>query len=194
LLAREHDPVRALLALRELGLDCALHPGFGIDDGGLARRALALLPPDGRADRLVLAAAARGVPAVELPALLDSLAFEAADREPIVLAATRAESLARALEAAATPSQIGAAASGAPAELVALAGALGPERQACEWLECLREVRLSIDGRDLLAAGVPEGPAIGRGLRAALAAKLDRRVGDRAEELAEALKAAGTAQ
>ncbi|HKO29052.1 MAG TPA: hypothetical protein VJU80_16460, partial [Solirubrobacteraceae bacterium] len=62
-----------------------------------------------------------------------------------------------------------------------------------EWLERLRHVRLSIDGRDLIAAGVPEGPAIGHGLRAALAAKLDGRAGGRAEELAEALNAASGA-
>ena len=62
---------------------------------------------------------------------------------------------------------------GAAPELVAIAGALGPAEQAREWLERLRHVRLEIDGRDLLAAGVPEGPAIGAGLRAALAAKLD---------------------
>jgi tRNA nucleotidyltransferase (CCA-adding enzyme) len=194
LLAREHDPVTGFGALRDLGLDTALHPGFGIHDEGLARRALALLPPGERSDRLTLALAARGVPAAELSALLDSLAFEAADREPIVLAATRADSLARALEPAGTPSQIAAAAAGAPPELMALAGALGPEPQAREWLDRLRQVRLSIDGRDLLAAGVPEGPAIGRALRAALAAKLDGHALGREQELAEALNAAGEAQ
>jgi tRNA nucleotidyltransferase (CCA-adding enzyme) len=190
LLAREDDPVRALLALRDLGLDRAVHPGFGLGDEGLARRALGLLPADARADRLAVALAARGVPAAELPALLDSLAFEAEDREAIVASATRAEELAAALAAANTPSAIAAAAAGAPLELVALAGALGPDHPAREWLERLRHVRLSIDGRDLLAAGVPEGPAIGRGLRAALAAKLDGGAHDRDQELAEALDAA----
>ena len=38
-------------------------------------------------------------------------------------------------------------------------GALGPERPAREWLERLRHVRLDDRRRDLLAAGVPEGPA-----------------------------------
>jgi len=190
LLAREQDPVRALLALRELGLDAALHPGFGLRDEGLARRALELLPDDARPDRLVLAVASTGVPAGELPALLDALAFEASDRDAIVAAATRSGDVAGNLVDADAPSQIAAAAAGAPAELVALAGALGPERQAREWLEDLRHVHLSIDGRDLLAAGVPEGPAIGRGLRAALAAKLDRRAAGRDQELAEALSAA----
>jgi tRNA nucleotidyltransferase (CCA-adding enzyme) len=190
LLTREDDPVTALLAVRDLGIDRALHPGFGLDDEALARRALGLLPADGRPDRLAVALAARGVPARELPRLLDGLAYEAEDREAIVAAATSAGDLARALAAAGTPSAIAAAAAGAPLELVALAGALGPDRQAREWLERLRHVRLSIDGGDLLAAGVPQGPAIGRALRAALAAKLDGRADGRDQELAEALNAA----
>jgi tRNA nucleotidyltransferase (CCA-adding enzyme) len=194
LLAREEDPVRAFIGLRELGLDRAVHPGFGLDDDALAARTLALLPADARRDRLVLALAARGIPAGALAALLDSMAFEAEDRDAIVATATRAEVLARGLADAQAPSEIAAAAAGAPPELVAVAGALGPEDQAREWLDRLRHVRLSIDGRDLIAAGVPEGPAIGRALRAALAAKLDRRARDRDQELAEALSAAGWSQ
>jgi tRNA nucleotidyltransferase (CCA-adding enzyme) len=190
LLAREADPVKALLALRDLGLDHALHPGLGLQDEALARRALAALPSDARPDRLALGLAVLGVPAAELPALLDSLAFEAEDRDAIVAIATRAGEVARGLEAADVASEIAAASIGAPPELVALAGALGPDAQAREWLERLRHVRLSIDGRDLIAAGVPEGPAIGRGLRAALAAKLDGGAHDRDQELAEALHAA----
>ncbi len=191
LLAREPDPVRALRGLRDLGLDTAIHPGFGLEDEDLARRALALLPTDGRRDRLALAVAGRGVLAPELAALLDALAFEAEDRDAIVVAATRAGEVASALEAANAPSEIAAAVRGAPMELVALAGALGAEPQARAWLDTLRRVRLDIDGRDLLVAGVPEGPAIGRGLRAALAAKLDRRASGREQELAEAVRAAG---
>jgi tRNA nucleotidyltransferase (CCA-adding enzyme) len=164
-----------------------------LKDEALARRALELLPDEGRRDCLAIALAVRDVPAAELPGLLDSLAFEAEDRDAIVATATRSEELARMLIDAQTPSAIAAAAVGAPLELVALAGALGPKRQAREWLERLRHVRLSIDGRDLMAAGVPEGPAIGRGLRAALAAKLDGRAGEREQELAEALDAAAGA-
>ena len=194
LLAREPDPVRALRGLGELGLDAAIHPGFGLDDGDLARRAQALLPADGRRDRLALAVAARGVPGPELAALLDALAFEAEDRDVIVAAATHAGGVASALRAASAPSEIAAAVSGVAPEVVALAGALGAEPQARDWLERLRHVRLEIDGRDLLAAGVPEGPAIGRGLRAALGAKLDRRASGREQELAEALDAVGASE
>jgi tRNA nucleotidyltransferase (CCA-adding enzyme) len=190
LLAREPDPIRALRGLDDLGLGRAIHPAFGIEDDELARRALAVLPDDEGRDRLALAVAARGVPPDELVALLESLAFEAEDRDAILLAATRADDVARALHAASAPSAVAAAAAGAPAEVVALAGALGADTQARAWLDTLRHVRLAIDGSDLLAAGVPEGPAIGRGLRAALAAKLDGQVSGRREELAAALTAA----
>jgi tRNA nucleotidyltransferase (CCA-adding enzyme) len=73
-------------------------------------------------------------------------------------------------------------------ELV-LARALGAEwldRYVSEW----RMVRLEITGEDLLAAGVPEGPAVGRGLDEALRRKLDGEVDGREEELRVALDAA----
>jgi tRNA nucleotidyltransferase (CCA-adding enzyme) len=190
LLSREEDPLASLICLRELGVDRAIHPGLGLRDEALARRALELLPADGRRDRLVLTVAGLGVEAEELSGLLDALAFPAPDRDTIVAAATRAPAVARALSQATAPSQIAAAATGAGPELVALAGALGPAEPARDWLERLRHVSLEIDGTDLLAAGVPAGPAIGRGLRAALAAKLDGRACGHDAELAAALRAA----
>jgi tRNA nucleotidyltransferase (CCA-adding enzyme) len=192
LLAGEPDPVAALRSLAELRLDRAIHPRFGLRDEGLARRAIALLPGDGRRDRLAIAIAARDIGAGELTSLLDALAFEAPDREAIVAAATRAPELAKRLERARLPSQIAAAAGRAGPELMALAGAIGPERQAREWLTRLRHVGLEIDGGDLLAAGVPQGPLVGRGLRAALAAKLNGRASGREEELTRALQAVGS--
>ncbi|HEY2653440.1 MAG TPA: hypothetical protein VGI50_16070 [Solirubrobacteraceae bacterium] len=193
LLAREQDPVGALLAVRELELDTAIDPEFGLRDEAVARRALELLPSDGRGDLLVLALAGRRLGGEALRGLLDRLGFEASDRGVIVAAATGAESLAGALSAAARPSEVATAASGAPPELVALAGALGPDTAARAWLHDLRHLSLEIDGRDLLAAGVPEGPALGRGLDAALRAKLDGETRSREEELAVALRAARAA-
>lgn len=75
-----------------------------------------------------------------------------------------------------------------PVELV-LARALGAEwldRFVTEW----DAVRLEIDGGDLIAAGVGEGPALGRGLAAALRLKLNGEIDGREEELAAALEAA----
>jgi tRNA nucleotidyltransferase (CCA-adding enzyme) len=75
-----------------------------------------------------------------------------------------------------------------PAQLL-VARALGAEwldRYAAEW----RHVRLEITGENLLAEGVPEGPAIGRGLEAALSGKLDAELWGRDEELRIALATA----
>jgi tRNA nucleotidyltransferase (CCA-adding enzyme) len=76
-----------------------------------------------------------------------------------------------------------------PAELAAarVAGAAWLDEYVQEW----RHVRLEISGADLMAAGIPEGPAVGRGLAAALDAKLDGRASGREEELRVALAAAG---
>jgi tRNA nucleotidyltransferase (CCA-adding enzyme) len=190
MLAREPDSVEALGGLREHGLDDAIHPRFGLRDLALGRRALALLAPEPGAARLALAVASIALDAGELGDLLDRLAFTAEDRDVIVATATRAPEVADRLAAARRPSEIFAAAAGGPLELVALAGALGPQDAARSWIERLRDVRLEIDGNDLLAAGVPEGPAIGRGLEAALEAKLDGHADGREAELGAALKAA----
>ncbi len=191
LLAREQDPVSAFAMLAELGVDGAIEQGFGLGDGSaLARRALALLPATARPDLLAIALAARDPPADRVEPLLDRLAFEAADRDVIAAVVRRSREVSDALARARRPSEIAAAAAGAPPELVALAGALGPEHAAREWLDHLRRVRLEIAGDDLIAAGIPEGPAVGRGLRAALDAKLDGLAGDREAELAEALAGA----
>jgi tRNA nucleotidyltransferase (CCA-adding enzyme) len=75
-----------------------------------------------------------------------------------------------------------------PAQLL-VARALGAgwlDRYAQEW----RYVRLEITGDDLIAAGVPQGPAIGHGLEAALSGKLDGELYGREEELRIALAAA----
>jgi tRNA nucleotidyltransferase (CCA-adding enzyme) len=75
-----------------------------------------------------------------------------------------------------------------PVELI-LARAMG-----ADWLDhyltSWRTTGLEIDGDDLIAAGVEQGPAIGRGLRAARHKKLEGEISGRDEELATALAAA----
>jgi tRNA nucleotidyltransferase (CCA-adding enzyme) len=75
-----------------------------------------------------------------------------------------------------------------PVELI-LARAMG-----ADWLDhyltSWRRIGLEIDGDDLIAAGVEQGPAIGRGLRAARHKKLEGEISGRGEELATALAAA----
>ena len=189
-LAGEPDPVSALSALGPLGIDAALAPGFGLRDPEPACRALQLLPPDGNPATVVLAAAAIDIDRDELGRLLDDWAFERAQRDAIIGAATGARALAAALQSARAPSQVAAAVGGAGVEAVALAGGFGAADAARTWLAELRYVQLDIDGRDLIGAGVETGPAVGEGLRAALAAKLDGHADTRAAQLAHALRAA----
>ncbi len=118
---------------------------------------------------------------------------QVADRGDAVVAAAlgRGGDAARRL-AEATPSR--------PSEAVSHARGLGGVELAlgralgAQWLDSYvadwRSVRLDIDGDDLLAAGVAEGPAVGRGLATALSAKLDGEVAGLDEELRVALRAA----
>jgi len=159
LAAGEPDPLAALGCMAAFGLvPAAVQPRPVIAD------ALALLPFDGRPDLLVLGAwqvgsfAQLGFSAAEL-AVLDRL--------------VRAKELAGDARACGRPSELRFLLDGEPVEAVALAGALGAREPVLAYLEALRHVRLSITGADLLAAGVPEGPEVGRRLRAALAARLD---------------------
>ena len=189
LAAEEPDPVAAWAGLTRWDLDHAIEPGLRLADEKLARAALALLPADGQAGLVVVAAAARELAPGVLATWLDRLGWRAHEREVIVTAAARVGELAADLRDAGSPAAIAAAVHGFPLEAVALAGALGPADVARRWIEDLRHVALEITGHDLIAAGIPAGPEVGQGLRAALAAKLDGHVTDRAGELAVALAA-----
>ena len=162
----EPDPVAALEAAVAIGAAPWL-----ARDRALTERALALLPPgEGRRDLLVLAAA---LPSPADDALLARLELTAAER-----AIVRAAVAAPALEAddPAAPrsgSELARALRDLPVEAVALAGARGAPATARRWLDDLRHVALQITGADLLAAGVAEGPDLGRRLQAVLDRRLD---------------------
>jgi tRNA nucleotidyltransferase (CCA-adding enzyme) len=161
-IASEADPAAALRLIAEWGVMPSLDPGAPDRAAEVAR--LASAPPwTNWADRelAVLLAIVRPMPQV---------------RE---LAAATPERPSEAVRLAAPWD---------PAQLL-VARALGAEwldRFADEW----RHVVLEITGDDLLAEGVPEGPAIGRGLEAALSGKLDGEISGRDEELRIALAAA----
>ena len=130
--------------------------------------------------------------AAKVADLIDAHAWRGVDRSRAILVATLGP-IGGEVELAAAqpdrPSQAVELVGGrSPAELL-LARALGAEwldRYMEEW----RSVSLEIDGSDLLAAGVPQGPALGRGLQAALRRKLDGELSGREQELAAALEAA----
>ncbi len=161
----EPDPVAALAAAVAIGAAPWLVP-----DRALTERALGLLPPgEGRRDLLVLAAA---LPAPADDGWLARLQFTAPER-----ATVRTSVAAPALEpdggASRPASEIARELRDLPVEAVALAGARGAPEPARRWLAKLRHVGLQITGDDLIAAGLAEGPQIGRRLRAVLDLRLD---------------------
>jgi tRNA nucleotidyltransferase (CCA-adding enzyme) len=121
---------------------------------------------------------------------------EVAARPQAVLAAVRGagpDVTALAAKRPQSPSEAVAAARGRSAIDLVLARARGAE-WLDDYVELWRDVRLGISGDDLIAAGIREGPAIGRGLAAALRAKLDGETAGRDEELRVALEAARAPQ
>jgi tRNA nucleotidyltransferase (CCA-adding enzyme) len=184
----ERDPTRCLRSLDELGALAALGLASPFPRE-LAREALALLPEDGSPAELTMALLE---PA---PALLDGFEFAAAERDRIGATTRLAPELSERLVGASRPSELREALAQVPVEAVALAGALAAQqgREAAQrWIGELRHVRLSITGEDLLAAGLAQGPEIGRRLEETLARKLDGELADGKDaELAAALEARG---
>jgi tRNA nucleotidyltransferase (CCA-adding enzyme) len=178
----EADAVAALEQAVRLGLAPWLEP-----DRARADAALALLPEgEGRSDLVVLAAALHEG-ADDADQRLAGMAFTASERA-VLRAAARAPAIAEAALDARRPSELGRALRGLPVEALALAGAGGAAEPVRRWLGELRHVGLAIDGNDLIAAGVPRGPQIGRRLASVLERRLDGELGgDRHEQLAAAL-------
>jgi tRNA nucleotidyltransferase (CCA-adding enzyme) len=192
----EADAVAALAAMDDLGLLDALHPRLRFEEP-VARATLELLPEDGRHDLALLASLvlplalrAGGDKRAEIVALLDRWDFPAGDRDLVATAAGAVPRLLGELPDTERPSALRTVAQGVPLEGIALAGALGCEEPARRWLKETRHVRLEITGDDLLSAGIPEGPEIGRRLEKTLKLRLDGELADgREAELKAALDA-----
>jgi tRNA nucleotidyltransferase (CCA-adding enzyme) len=178
----------AVARLRELEIDRALDPALDPDPQLVASAALGAVAIG--ADRAVAALAAliAAAPA-ELDLWLADLHLPAARRDAAARAARVAPRIAATLrEREHLPSELRALLETEPPEALALAMALGaPAEQLLRWVEELRGVSLEISGDDLRAAGVPEGPALGRALDETLRRKLDGLVSGRDEELETAL-------
>jgi tRNA nucleotidyltransferase (CCA-adding enzyme) len=166
-IAAEDGAPRALELIREWGV-LELR-GDAVDLGGRLRDLSAAPPWSGFADpaAAILAASGHGHAAGPLTRAAEELARATPERPSHAVRAVKGAS---------------------PVELL-LARAMGAEwldRYVEEW----SKISLEIDGADLLKEGIPEGPAVGRGLEAALSAKLDGEIDGREQELEIALAAA----
>jgi tRNA nucleotidyltransferase (CCA-adding enzyme) len=127
----------------------------------------------------------------DLEPWVDSLSLGRGDRNSVMAAARQGPGLVRALRAEPPPSAVHALLRCEPAETLAVALAHGaPAGPILGFLSDLRDVHLEITGDDLVAAGVPQGPAVGRALDEVLRLKLDGEVAGRDEELRTALEIA----
>ncbi len=196
--------VKGVERLAELALLPALHPELVLDPEASRRVAAAAAALDwyrlaGVEDlpvcvwRLFLVALAWGLDGRGLEQLADRLALAGADRQALVAGRDRITlALERLGAASLAPHRAAAALAPLAGEEILLVMALGDERQR-QWvrreLTEFRRLRLAIGGADLLARGVPSGPAVGRALSATREARLDGRIAA-AEELEFALEVA----
>jgi tRNA nucleotidyltransferase (CCA-adding enzyme) len=187
-LLRETDAPSGIERMRELEIHSALHPDLDPDPELVASAALGATAIG--ADRGIAALAALIEEAPEkLDLWLGDLHLVAEERDAAARAARVAPRIAMALrERAHSPSELRALLGREPLEALALALALrAPSEPVLRWVSELSGVSLDIGGADLLAAGVPEGPALGRALDETLNRKLDGLVEGRDAELETAL-------
>jgi tRNA nucleotidyltransferase (CCA-adding enzyme) len=184
----ELDAPAAIRRMRELEIHTGLHPELDPDPDLVASASLGAVAIG--ADRGIAALAALIEEAPEkLDLWLADLHLPAEERDAAARAARVAPRIAAALrEREHAPSELRGLLGREPLEALALALALrAPSEPILRWASELRPVALEISGADLLAADVPEGPAVGRALDETLNRKLDGLVSGRAAELETAL-------
>jgi tRNA nucleotidyltransferase (CCA-adding enzyme) len=177
--------------VHELGLDRALHPALDAEPELAASASLGAVAIGADRGLATLAALCSAAPQ-RLDAWLSDLHLTSEERDAVARAARVAPRLAAELrEREHQPSELRALLGREPLLSLALALAMrAPSEPILRWVTELRSVRLEITGDDLLAAGVPEGPALGRALDETLDRKLDGFVSGREEELEAALAVA----
>ena len=191
LLLEEERMDAALTRLSDLGLDRALDPALA-PDPALAARARRAASATGAAPVLAALAALVAAAPDALDGWLGGLGLRAGERDRVARAARSAPNLARELggDRPLSASALDDLLRPEPAEALALAVALGaPTDEIDRYTGTVRRVGLSIDGNDLVAAGLKPSPALGRALAETLRRKLDGEVSGRDDELRMALGA-----
>lgn len=200
-LERRSGVASALARLRELGaLRRLLGPEADVDAAiALAAAAVATdssgangAEPDEGADELFLIAVGAGLSREGRRGLAKRLSLPAHGNETLVEAPDRIAGACRRLTAEPQPHEVAELLAPLSPLEIAVARTVGGKRVA-DWVDLwrsdLRHRESTLSASDLLAAGVPSGPAIGVGLRAARRARIDRDLAPE-DELAVALAAA----
>jgi tRNA nucleotidyltransferase (CCA-adding enzyme) len=183
-LLEEPAVAASVTRMADLGLDRALSPLLGDarpDDVAAAADAAAAR---GGQRRFAALAAMIAPDPEDLAGWVEDLNLRAEDRDAVLHAARKGPQLVRSLEQQLPDSALHALLHCELPETLGVAVALGARHEPIDrYLEHLSGTGLEITGDDLRAAGIPEGPAIGRALRETLRRKLDGKVGGRDAEL-----------
>jgi tRNA nucleotidyltransferase (CCA-adding enzyme) len=189
-LLSEPEAPRAVELMAALGIDGALHPALRAHPELIASAKLGGAETGADSTLTALAALCVDAPG-ELEGWIDRLGLGAVERDATLRAARRAPGLVDELHGELRPSQLHALLSPEPPEALALALGLGaPAEPVLDFVSRLRGARLEITGADLLAAGIPQSPALGRALDRTLARKLDGEIAGRDAELRAAVESA----
>jgi tRNA nucleotidyltransferase (CCA-adding enzyme) len=181
----------AVARMADLGLDRALSPLLGDAKPEHVAAAADAAEQRGGQRRFAALAAMLAPDPEDVVGWIEDLNLRAEDRDAVLHAARKGPQLVRSLEPTLPDSAIHALLHCELPETLGVAVALGARQEPIDrYLEQLSGARLEITGDDLRAAGVEEGPAIGRALRETLKRKLDGQVDGRDAELALALEIA----
>jgi tRNA nucleotidyltransferase (CCA-adding enzyme) len=202
----EPDPVAPLAELDRMGVFAAWESEVSFDEH-LARTALRILPSDG-SPRVLLAAAlileqawrlSEEDTELEMRGFLHELELPTGEARRAFGAAVSATVVTEQIGGADTTADLLDLTLGMPVEALALAAAThdmeaGPNsygrRVIEEWLRDRRHITLEINGEDLIAAGVPEGPEVGVRLEESYRLLIEERIEPgRDTELRAALEA-----
>ncbi|HEX6713327.1 MAG TPA: hypothetical protein VF066_08075 [Thermoleophilaceae bacterium] len=188
----EEPQVAASVArMADLALDRALSPLLGDARPEDVAAAAEAAEARGGQRRFAALAAMIAPDPEDLAGWIEELNLPAADRDAVLHAGRKGPQLVRSLEPPLPDSAIHALLHCELPETLGVAVALGARQDPIDrYLEHLSGARLDITGDDLRAAGIPEGPAIGRALRETLKRKLDRELDGRDAELEHALAVA----
>lgn len=190
-LLAEHAAPRGVARLMELGLLDTLSGDLKGDPELVASAKLGA--SETGADPAFTALAALAGPEPDA-VWVESLALRADERDAVLRAARKAPQLAKTVRADMPDSAIHALLHCEHPETLALTLAYGaPGGPILRYLADLQGVQLEITGNDLVEAGVPESPAVGRALEETLRKKLDGELSGRDEELRHALEVARSA-
>lgn len=184
---QEHEPERALALAGEYGLLAAVHPSLGWDAecARWFRRARRL---GAASEQLYLCLLGCGLSEGDAQALAQRLHLSNALARPLQDTARLRQRLPELGARRLRPSQVYDLLAPFDAEAVAACRIAAPSPIIASrlrlYLEELRGVRPSLDGSDLLALGIPQGPRVGEALAALRRARLDGQVQSRDDEAA----------